>query len=898
MPPVDEISLKVRPSVDRKNSLISGLLDKLSKSFCCISPIGFSGKVARTNTLCVNDIYVDLKCVPYPNSDKNIDPLSCLMLVNGYPDSNIVILGLPGGGKSTLIKELLFNSICGVSENKIIPIYLELKNDFVDFFSEMKIEESIGLKIENYARKRFNNLTSKGDIGTRFFDEIDSNDDWEERRYLLFCDGLDEISTSDYQAFNTLVNDIAKKAPFVRFIISSRYAGFKSEHYSSDHFRQYSLLSFNKEQAKKYVQKFFQLFESTDAHRLNAILHKIDNGSFSEIISNPIMLTLMCIVDDLQTINDRASLFEKAIHTILIEHSRIEKAQNEAEMMTFLKTIAVCFYKQDKLENFERGELDFFAQKILTDKETKENYLRCGLFDGSIDINAAHDDKDCFKFYHRTIWEYLVAQGMIDRPEYELYERANMKGWSVPIRMWVLLFIKKNTEGKIKEMFHELWRRNKALTLECLCEYEKSKEILQELYTGMDKRQKLRLIAILRDTYIDAPDYKVQAVDMVVKALTLIHENESQYGKDCEVIYEYLSFLEEFSNEQMFSDLYDEILDFRDNHLEKRLNLLASKGLHFLEIKAGKYEMGRDKFAIPVNEDSKRFVSIDEEETPKHKVKLTQDFYMSQTLITNEMYFLCGFPFASDKHGFNERDNRFNNSYSPLKGDPVNYITWYEAMVFAKWLKCTLPSEAEWEYACRGYGKDTTNDDELCIVQEQNKLRSYLEQKNEKGLMRAHYSHSGNTTLPRSIYQVNDVYTISADDPRRNHLGLIDMLGNLREWCLDWFGEDYYKKCNVGFYKTFHEDIADKETITYYFDNNDVPHVWNGKENIQCDLFTFDREGYCVDPIKKTVEITESKCLRGGCFDWNVTNLRPTYRNHNPATNVYKVNGFRIIKKM
>ena len=89
-----------------------------------------------------------------------------------------------------------------------------------------------------------------------------------------------------------------------------------------------------------------------------------------------------------------------------------------------------------------------------------------------------------------------------------------------------------------------------------------------------------------------------------------------------------------------------------------------------------------------------------------------------------------------------------------------------------------------------------------------------------------------------------------------------------------------------------------REKITYYFNEKNEICILDEAEHVYVDTFTFDKEGYCIDPVKQHVELTESKCIRGGCFDWNVTNLRPTYRNHNPATNVYKVNGFRIVRKL
>ena len=622
------------------------------------------------------------------------------------------------------------------------------------------------------------------------------------------------------------------------------------------------------------------------------------NTVFHEMANTPILLSLLCVINDITKISDRTALFDEAIIKLLTEHGEIGEDSIE-ELLLFLEEIAVCFFKQDKLENFEECELQFYANKMQND-EIKANFLHCGLFDENSDHKVGG-----YKFYHRTIWEYLVAKGMLKRQEDEIYERAEMKTWSVPIKMWVIMFCKEHRDNtqKIEKMFKELWKRNKALTLECLSEYENCDQVLTVLYASMEKRQKLRLIGTLRESYINAPDYKAQAVEMVDKALRLIHKKEKEIGRDCEVIYQYVDFLEEFSCELRFVELLDLIFDYA--HLEERLKKLESVGLRFIQVAPGSFEMGRDKFSISENAVVEDYISIDEEETPKHKVRITNEFQISQTLITNEMFYECGFPFSSSKHGYDELTGKYKNSYSPTGVHPVNFITWYEAMIFAKWLKCTLPSEAEWEYACLSCGKET----QLIDIKEQKKMRAYLagaddDYKRSSGEMRAHYSFAGNTTLPRVIFK-DGSYEISNNDIRRNQLGLIDMLGNLREWCLDWFSEDFYKKCDVTNYPTFARDIARATAdsnggevfVSYYYKKNEsLPRLLTDEE-IEQDIYTFDKNGYCVNPVKKYIDVAENKCIRGGCFDWNVTNLRPSYRNHNPATNVYKVNGFRIVRK-
>ena len=190
-------------------------------------------------------------------------------------------------------------------------------------------------------------------------------------------------------------------------------------------------------------------------------------------------------------------------------------------------------------------------------------------------------------------------------------------------------------------------------------------------------------------------------------------------------------------------------------------------------IKAGKFTMGS-----PENEADRQA-----NET-QHEVTLTKDFYMGKYEVTNAQYaaFLNNTGVGSDGNGsLTGSDNKLkfiydhaswgvvwnNDSWFPAAGKsdyPVISATWYGAMAYAEWAGGTLPTEAQWEYACRA-GTTTT----YFFGNDPDALGDYAWYNgNAEGM-----THEVGTKKP-------------------NAWGLYDMYGNVYERCLDsWDKSDY-----------------------------------------------------------------------------------------------------------
>ena len=827
----------------------------------------------------IDDIYVDLMCEPYSMRGNGLvadgktgNCLQTLVLPEDDKERhnklNMVILGLPGAGKTTLLKFLLKRYS---QQKKVVPLFIELKSEVDTEFSEVLEKESkivfndLHTYIANYFTARI------GDDGAKLVAEITKKLYSEKYEFIFFCDGLDEISPEQYKQFTSVVN---RASTFVgcQFIISSRQIGFYASDYS-DKFKLYCLLDFDESAQKTYIDKYFNILNNPDLeNRKNNLLQVLGSRSdlvISKLAKSPILLSLLCVTPNLKNIRSKAQLFQNAID-VLLSNRKIVQQEDRELFIAFLKELAVVFFKLDKAECFDNTELEFYANRFFCSQGEsasctllKEKYLVCGLFDKSERANT-------YKFAHRTIWEYLVAVGMLDRDKNEIYSRANMGVWQEPIKMFVSL-VGQSRVCDATEVINRIWNENKALALNCMNEFDPfPTEILNKLYGGLARREKLSLVSTLRDSYINYNgSFRNPVINTIKETLKLIHSVE----RDCEVIYSYLEFLDEFSVEKAFADLLKEFLKL--DELKQRQDLLKSFGLEFVKVAPGTFNMGRNKINTRnlTEEEKNNIIIVDDYEVPENKVRIKNAYWISRTLITNRMYFDSGFPYADATHMF--------NSYSSEPGQPVNFVNWYEAMVFAKWFGYSLPSEVEWEFACRG---GTGNND--FMSENIDELQSILDEK---------VNYTGDkTNKTRIVIPINDRFS--------NSLGLVDMIGNLREWCIDWFSEDYYSKCIVESYPTFQNDIVNKEEVSYQWIKNsngieEPKLILEGEDVSDMDIYTFDCGGYCINPTRTKIDKIEAKSLRGGCFDWSISNLRPTYRNHNPANNVYKVNGFRLVKK-
>jgi formylglycine-generating enzyme len=190
-----------------------------------------------------------------------------------------------------------------------------------------------------------------------------------------------------------------------------------------------------------------------------------------------------------------------------------------------------------------------------------------------------------------------------------------------------------------------------------------------------------------------------------------------------------------------------------------------SIGMKLVLIPAGEFMMGSDETDPDAFDDE---VVIDAAgKKAKHRVRITRPFYLGATEVTRGQF--RGFV---DEAGYQANTEWQKTSFEQTDEHPVVNVSWNDAVAFCEWLskkegvRYRLPTEAEWEFACRA-GTTTR------------------------------YSFGDDPKNLARVGNLNGTGTVPVGHYNPNAWGLFDMHGNVREWCSDGYAADYYKRSPV-----------------------------------------------------------------------------------------------------
>lgn len=325
-----------------------------------------------------------------------------------HQQSRLMVLGIPGSGKSTFLKKLGLDAIKTTEKtgDLYIPVLVELK-----LWSQGDTDLKTYIQQEIYRRP----TEADGD---------DLTDHLKQGRLLILLDGLDEVPV---EALGTCIDQLRafiKAFDQNRFVISCRTSDYS---YGFSQFVDVEVVGFSDAQIKKFIENWFAAgAKPKDNHHLSLwkLLNQSRNLPIKELARTPLLLFYLCLVHEtgVSLPQTRGQVYAKILDIFLAEWPRqkntdggSKKAQPTLTLYSERKLLAEIAYK-----SFRSNQLVF--SKLYLQKMIDEFLARGAESIRSIDTGFLLQEIEArqgilverfqgyFSFSHLTLQEYLTAQ--------------------------------------------------------------------------------------------------------------------------------------------------------------------------------------------------------------------------------------------------------------------------------------------------------------------------------------------------------------------------------------------------------------------------------------------------------------------------------------------------------
>lgn len=381
--------------------------------------------VDATKKIPIDDIYVSSFLVNTPNK-KDVEPRMLQrkdFLLTLY---RAVILGNPGGGKSTFTSKLCYD-ISTLYQKRLVagrlltPILVILR----DYGTQKKERQTSILEfIERTANSHYQIRPPKG-----AFEYLLLNG-----RVFVIFDGLDELLDTSYrQEISNDVEVFCTRYPSVPVLVTSREVGYEQAPLDTKKFEIHRLAPFGTEQVQDYVTKWFAIESDLDSEQQKQQTKSFlrESQNVPDLRSNPLMLALMCNIyrGENYIPKNRPEIYQRCA-TMLFE--RWDKNRNihvnlpfEEHIRPAMAYLAYWIYSEVTLQagvteqKLIEKTADYLIERRFEDKLEAENAARdfiefCrGRAWVFTDTGTTAEGESLYQFTHQTFLEYFTADYLV-----------------------------------------------------------------------------------------------------------------------------------------------------------------------------------------------------------------------------------------------------------------------------------------------------------------------------------------------------------------------------------------------------------------------------------------------------------------------------------------------------
>jgi len=717
------------------------------------------------------DLYVDLALGSGPSYDDRPKFDELARAPKAHPDIRrafdyadacgkraMVLLGHPGAGKTTQLRQILLR----VLDERDGPKTLGLPADAVAVFVPLR-SVRLGADLpapplrELLVRALIEDLPAiSEDLARRLLAS---------RHAILLLDGLDEIPDAEERV---RIAGLVKGAEShgdagYRLLVSSRYAGYVNEATLGKQVLELCLRPLDDRQLERLVKRWYRFAEVAETRKerrwaplrwlawlrahepANALLRELRGPDFRtdarlyELSRTPLLLTALCLVHrygkHAGLPANREALYEECEQILLAlwreEAKGLSASLEPIVARRVLQPVAHWLHDEETRRYARSDELAPSIEDGLREVQlgTVGSHAFLRSFTTESGLLTQHGP-ELYGFIHLAFQEHLAALHVRERWQREpqllcqLASRFEVPWWKEVI----LLMLRPGDDAMFEAFMRQVVREPGFVELA-------GGEAMQLLLSRLPGASAQPFLEVL------AEEPTPGVVEQQLPAARVLVE---RMPKTVDLNVE--KMLREHPT-QAVRVWWTKRSGQRTRADAREVIFAARGGVELVKIEGGRFFMGSAKDDKQAHADEK----------PRHEVELAS-FWLAKTPVTNAQYreFLKANPGGSEPRHWGER--QYNQDEQPVVG-----VSWHDAQAYCEWAGLVLPTEAQWEYACRA---GTTT--------------QYSSGDDEEDLARVGW-YSGNSG-PR-------LHTVG--EKEANPWGLHDMHGNVWEWCLDSSGAPY-----------------------------------------------------------------------------------------------------------
>lgn len=323
---------------------------------------------------------------------------------------NVVILGKPGAGKSSLVKYLMIYMLSKSDERLGIPFRVELHK-----YNQERKQNSVG-----FIDYIFNQLQSEHQIHKITRDDI--VDILTHHKAVIFFDGMDEVlDVHERISVRNDIENISELYKNLKCVVTSRFESYDEVNLKEQQFEVFEVNDFDDNQVKDYVQRWYGIEETDSELRRKEVgecLREINNIE-DELKRNPLLLTLILILyrNELELPTSKLDVYEGCTLTLVDTRDRKEKKLGtELLISNKIATFSsLAYWQNNKMMDITQPPVTYTSALL----HVKNYLLEKGEFEFEQEADEAAQSFLNFAFIrsiyventftHKTFLEYFTA---------------------------------------------------------------------------------------------------------------------------------------------------------------------------------------------------------------------------------------------------------------------------------------------------------------------------------------------------------------------------------------------------------------------------------------------------------------------------------------------------------